>query len=371
MKPNILIFDLSEVLIAGLYGVQHELAETLSRPEAEILDAFHGECFEQLLTGRIDEESYLAQVLARAGWPLRVPDLQAAIRRNLDREVEGMAALLADLAPRAELVLLSDHAREWIAYIRGVHPILGLFRRTFFSFDVGTLKHEPATFAAVLRALDCPPADCLFVDDNPANLRAAAAAGIDGILFRDAAHLAAELRARQLLDPAIAIRCYRPADLAACRGLWAELVGWHRHLYGDPSIGGEEPGLHFDGHLARLGPERIWVAEIDGQVVALAGLEPLGDDGRQADVEPVVVTAAQRRTGVGSALLAHVVREARRLGVRYLNLRPVARNLAAIGFFYDAGFQTLGQIELFMDLAEPGAVTWLPGPEVAGRRFRH
>jgi hypothetical protein len=36
--------------------------------------------------------------------------------------------------------------------------------------------------------------------------------------------------------------------------------------------------------------------------------------------------------------------------LRFLNIRPVARNRNAIRCFHRAGFQTLGFIEVFMDL---------------------
>jgi hypothetical protein len=61
--------------------------------------------------------------------------------------------------------------------------------------------------------------------------------------------------------------------------------------------------------------------------------------------------------------------KARDLEVRYLSVRPVARNEEAILFYYTVGFRTLGYIELFMDL-KPGAPgDWKPGPELFGYAF--
>jgi len=96
-------------------------------------------------------------------------------------------------------------------------------------------------------------------------------------------------------DP-VSIRGYRPDDLGACRALWAELTEHHRRIYGDPTIGGDNPGAYFDTYLAT--PERVdsWVAVIDGAVVGLTGLFDHGDSG---EIEPVVVTEARR--GRGSA----------------------------------------------------------------------
>jgi GNAT superfamily N-acetyltransferase len=162
------------------------------------------------------------------------------------------------------------------------------------------------------------------------------------------------------------IRPYVPSDLVTCRALWVELTQRHREIYDDPSIGGDDPGLYFDEHLDRVGPERLWVAERAGEVIGLAGLIV---DGQEGEVEPLVVAPAHRGGGVGRALLEHMVEEAKKLGVRYLSVKPVARNLEAISFYYNFGFQTLGEIEMFMDLGTPAPGTWKPGPELFGNSF--
>ncbi len=164
------------------------------------------------------------------------------------------------------------------------------------------------------------------------------------------------------------IRPYASPDLDQCRKLWAELTQRHRDIYNDPSIGGDDPGLHFDEHLGRVGAENLWVAEQDGKAVGLVGLIV---EGQEAELEPLVVTPKSRSTGIGRALIKHVIDEAHKRHVRYLNVRPVARNTDAISFFYDAGFDTLGHIELFMDLRAPSSDTWEPGPELFGRAFKY
>ncbi len=71
----------------------------------------------------------------------------------------------------------------------------------------------------------------------------------------------------------IKIRNYQNIDREACHLLWQELTGWHREIYEDPRIGGEQPENCFDKHLSKLGPTRIWVATINSEVVGLIGLD--------------------------------------------------------------------------------------------------
>jgi N-acetylglutamate synthase-like GNAT family acetyltransferase len=137
------------------------------------------------------------------------------------------------------------------------------------------------------------------------------------------------------------IRRYKPSDLAACRLLWSQLAAHHRELYDDPAIGGADPGARFDEHLEHA--ERVWVAEVDGEVVGLAATVPRG---RKAELEPVVVSPLHRRGGLGRRLVDAAVRDARALGAEQVLVRPVARNAEAIRFFQAVGFSVLVRLEL-------------------------
>jgi GNAT superfamily N-acetyltransferase len=166
----------------------------------------------------------------------------------------------------------------------------------------------------------------------------------------------------------VAVREYTPKDYKACRDLWVELTQHHREIYGDPTIGGEDPGSGFDAYLEV--PERVgsWVAATGDQVVGLTGLF---DHGPSGEVEPVIVAASWRHHGIGRALIEWVVAEASERGFEYLAIRPVARNVAAIQSFYASGFRNLGgHIDLTMDLKERRH-TWLDGVKLHGREFQY
>jgi GNAT superfamily N-acetyltransferase len=162
------------------------------------------------------------------------------------------------------------------------------------------------------------------------------------------------------------IRGYEEGDREACRALWRDLTQWHRDIYDDQSIWADrDPGDFFDEHLADVGAGRIWVAEVEGDVVGLAGLIVVG---RTGELEPIVVAERARGTGIGRALGDRVVAEARRLGLRRLDVRPAARNEQAIRFFHELGFDTLGQLELMIYLEQPR--DWPVRERLAGRDFR-
>lgn len=190
-----IVFDLSEVLIAGLLGIEKPLSEQLQVPDDKILAAFGGRLLEELCRGRISEDSYLAQIVEEQRWTISVDTVKRVIRQNLCHRVPGMVELLYSLEKEYDLVLISDHAVEWIEYVRGVHPFLTMFSTQVYSFETGLLKSEPLTFQLLLETIDREPEECVFVDDNPGNVRTAGTVGIVSIRFRDAARLVTALSA--------------------------------------------------------------------------------------------------------------------------------------------------------------------------------
>ena len=161
------------------------------------------------------------------------------------------------------------------------------------------------------------------------------------------------------------VREYRSADLHACRRLYAQLVEHHREIYGDSTIGGDDPGSGFDDYLSI--PERVmtWVATDGDTIIGMTGLLW---EGEESTIEPVVVDRHRRRNGVGRTLVETAVEESRRRGATDVNIKPVARNASAIQAFHEFGFRTLGHVQLFMSLDQDDSY-WRAGPELHGRPF--
>jgi len=167
------------------------------------------------------------------------------------------------------------------------------------------------------------------------------------------------------MTPSLTIRKYQPRDREQCRGLWGELTEWHREIYEDSRIGGEHPEDYFDKHLSKVGPDNLWVAVEDSLIVGLVGLMVVDEE---TEIEPLIVSKAHRRKGIGKQLIERVIDEARSRGVRLLNIKPVARNAQTIRFLHRQGFKNLGCVELFIDLT---GHTWKPGPKIFDCDFNY
>jgi GNAT superfamily N-acetyltransferase len=165
------------------------------------------------------------------------------------------------------------------------------------------------------------------------------------------------------MKESITIRAYQDRDREDCRSLWRELTDRHREIYGDPTIGGEHPEDYFDKHLAKVGSGNIWVALRGSCVVGFVGLIVEGNEG---EVEPLIVTRSHRHEGIGTQLVRKVISEAHERGIRFLDVKPVARNKEAVRFFCRHGFAVLGHLDMFMDFS---GGTWKSGVKIHGCRF--
>jgi len=166
----------------------------------------------------------------------------------------------------------------------------------------------------------------------------------------------------------ITIRDYEIKDYDVCRSLWVELIQHHRDIYEDPFIGGDDPGHGFDRYLENPRRQGTWVAELGGQVVAFGGLLCNSEEG---EVEPVIVSQPYRDKGIGTRLVEHVVGEAKKKKVRFLYIRPVARNERAISLYVRLGFNTVGAVDLLQDLSSSYDRKWKPGIKIFDNELRY
>ncbi|MCE7748920.1 MAG: GNAT family N-acetyltransferase [Candidatus Heimdallarchaeota archaeon] len=159
----------------------------------------------------------------------------------------------------------------------------------------------------------------------------------------------------------VKIRNYKESDNALCQKMWIELTEYHQEIYEDSSIGGNNPGQAFDEHLEKYGEENIWVAVLDNEIVGLVGLIIKG---KEAEVEPIIISTAYRKRGIGKKLLRFIINNSSEKGIKYLSIRPVARNKHAMKIFNEMGFNIIGHIELFMSLKEKECKRWKTGIEI-------
>ena len=114
--------------------------------------------------------------------------------------IDGSVAILGELGRRGTpLYALTNWSSETFPPQRERFPFLASFDGIVVSGDEGVIKPDPRIFGILLDRYRIDAREAVFIDDNPANARAATALGLHGIHFRSPEALRRELVALGLL----------------------------------------------------------------------------------------------------------------------------------------------------------------------------
>lgn len=202
-----IVFDFGAVLfrwrpeqvIAQVWPSKASSSDGLRQAVADCFQSYGGDwgLFDQ---GLIDANELARRHEARLGWPQReVMALVEAAGDELQPQPAVLALLEALKAQGHRLSYLSNMPQPLAERLRRDHPLHRWFESGVFSNEVKRCKPDPVLFARAATHYGERSADCLLIDDQPANVAAALEAGWQAERFTDAAALAEALRARGLL----------------------------------------------------------------------------------------------------------------------------------------------------------------------------
>lgn len=201
MTVEAVVFDVGRVLYQWRLG---HLFEKIV-PDPERLALVLGEVVTEEWHFEHDQGRTLAEMVPER--IARFPDFEAEIRAYATRfnetipgPVPGSLELVARLEARGvPLFAITNFGAEFWAGFRPTAPVFDLFRDIVVSGEEKLAKPDPAIFALARQRFGLPAGAMLFIDDNRANIEAAARCGWQVHHFADAARLEADLATRGLL----------------------------------------------------------------------------------------------------------------------------------------------------------------------------
>ncbi|WP_370190743.1 HAD family hydrolase [Qipengyuania sp.] len=201
MTIEAVVFDVGRVLYQ--WQLRHLFAKIVS-DEAR-LEKLLGEVVTEQWHFQHDQGRTLAEMV-----PERIalyPDFETEIRAYATRfnesipgPVPGSLELVERLdADGVPLFAITNFGAEFWAGFRPTAPIFDRFREIVVSGEEKLAKPDPAIFALAERRFGLPAERMLFIDDNRANVDAAAACGWHAHHFTAADRLEADLARRGLI----------------------------------------------------------------------------------------------------------------------------------------------------------------------------
>ncbi|MCP2018577.1 MAG: HAD-IA family hydrolase [Erythrobacter sp.] len=201
MQVEAVVFDVGRVLYQ--WQLAHLFEKIVSDPDrlAKLLD--------EVVTEEWHFEADAGRSLADMV-PERIalyPDFEAEIRAYAARfnetipgPVPGSHALVERLDARGiPLFAITNFGAEFWAGFRPTAPIFDRFGQIVVSGEEKLAKPDPAIFALAQDRFGKPAEAMLFIDDNPANVEAAAACGWQVHHFTQASALEGDLASRGLI----------------------------------------------------------------------------------------------------------------------------------------------------------------------------
>jgi putative hydrolase of the HAD superfamily len=195
-----LLVDLGKVLVGFDHQVTCDrLAEATGVSAGRLRPVLFGDLETSFDRGALSPPAFFRACEERAGLPLLSDSLWTGSWRDIFHPLPDAIAAVTRVRPGIRRILVSNtNVLHWEGVLRVFDPS-ACFDALVLSFRVGAVKPESRFWDAALEAARCQPGECLYADDRPELVDAAAARGIPGFVVHGPGSFAAGLEARGLL----------------------------------------------------------------------------------------------------------------------------------------------------------------------------
>ena len=180
-----IIFDIGRVLIrVNVALATGGLAEGLALSPQEIWTALEKDpLWKDWQEGRISPRAWHLHLSKRLGCKLNFGQFVEVWNRALDPKPIHEDGLLAKLAKRYRMAVLSNTDPLHVAHMEATYGFLRLFPVRIYSCRVGASKPDPIVYKQALQACKARAQEAVYVDDVPSYAQAAERLGMRGIVF--------------------------------------------------------------------------------------------------------------------------------------------------------------------------------------------
>jgi len=201
MFHKTVFFDLGNVILFFSHEKmcdQIALVCDLSKQEVwDILFSHHlGEKYER---GTVSSQDLHTFFCKRSKKQIQFDDLMEAAG-NIFTPNQPIFEIITKLKKNGhDLILLSNTCEAHFIYAQKNFPILGLFDHFVLSYEVKSVKPEPAIFTYALALAKNPKENCFYIDDTEGHIMAARTIGLDAEKFNNIPELEYHLKKRAFL----------------------------------------------------------------------------------------------------------------------------------------------------------------------------
>ena len=144
--------------------------------------------------GKLVAEGTAELIAQYPEWEKEIRMYYGEFGKMIGGQLAGMEDYIKELKGREFRILgLSNWSFETFAMVRPKYPILDLIEERVISGEEKVLKPNAEIYEILLRRFNIKPEESVFIDDNVNNIKGGENVGIQGIIFKDAEQLRADL----------------------------------------------------------------------------------------------------------------------------------------------------------------------------------
>jgi len=194
------IFDLGKVLIPFDFARGYRAMEKFcDYPAAEIPKRIAAtDLVHRFETGLVEPRDFVEQLSRMLGLRVTYEQFCEIWSSIFLPDTLVPESLLASLAERYRLLVLSNTNAIHFDMVRQNYPLLRHFHDLVLSYEVKAMKPSPAIYREAIARAQCRPEECFYTDDIPAYVEGARREGIDAVQFLSCAQLERDLAAREI-----------------------------------------------------------------------------------------------------------------------------------------------------------------------------
>ena len=196
-----ILFDLGNVIVPFDFKRAYSRLEPLcSCPVSEITPRIRStDLVQRFETGRIAAEPFVTELSSLLGLKTTHREFCDLWSSVFFEETLVPESLIARLAARHKLLVLSNTNPIHFEMLQSRYPLLRHFDDFVLSYQVGAMKPQAEIYREAIARAGCRAEECFFTDDLLINVEAARQNGMDAVQFLSAEQLEAELKTRGVL----------------------------------------------------------------------------------------------------------------------------------------------------------------------------
>lgn len=190
-----IFFDLGGVLVTDLFPLMESYISGLTGVPYPKVKEVRNQYWLDYELGRMSGVEFFQRQLSDLGVGLNAEEILAK-SCSFIKVSEDVLDVVKDIRAlgRYGVGVISNNSSEWSDYVGDDLGLDRYFDAWVISCDVHVKKPDKDIYIIAAERLGLRPIDCIFIDNKEKNVQGAEAAGMNGILFKDAELLRQKLR---------------------------------------------------------------------------------------------------------------------------------------------------------------------------------